>query len=56
MLRLLRILIIGHDHRWKTIKTAPLTTFDHRGKEEDRGERYHQQCEVCGKVVKRDLI
>jgi hypothetical protein len=50
MIRFLQWLILGHIHRWKTIDTRPLESAW------AKGTRYHQQCEHCGIVKKRDLI
>lgn len=55
MLWLLKWLIIGHIHRWKTIEKCELRNTI-KGVIVERGERYIQQCEKCGIVIKRDLI
>lgn len=52
MVRFLQWLFIGHVHKWKTIRENPL----HAVNTKETGTRYTQQCEHCGKVVKRDLI
>ena len=51
MIRLMQWLVFGHCHKWKTIDQNSLVASANR-----RGTRFYQQCECCGKVVKRDLI
>lgn len=51
MLCLLQLIFLGHFHKWKVIETNNLTINS-----EVKGRRYIQQCEHCGKVIKRDLI
>lgn len=49
MFELIRKLVVGHNHKWKTIRTVEI----HDG--ESRlpiGTAYHIQCEVCGKISK----
>lgn len=55
MVRLLQLLFLGHFHKWKTIKEHPFSLTEN-GKSVANGTRYIQQCETCGKVVKRDLV
>ncbi|MGV7033070.1 hypothetical protein [Methylobacterium symbioticum] len=55
MLQLLQWLLFGHVHKWKTVRDVPLTELDDRGREVVTGRRYVQQCEYCGKVIKRDF-
>lgn len=50
MLQLLQWLFVGHVHKWQTIKEVRLECSTG-----STGLRYFQQCECCGKVIKRDL-
>lgn len=50
MLTLLRWLIFGHSHKWKTLEVIPI----HCG-EKLRGDAYIQECEKCGHVRRVDL-
>lgn len=54
MWELIKFFLIGHSHKWKTIKETPLEIIRPGGLN-DCGIRYFQQCEGCGKVIKRDL-
>jgi hypothetical protein len=56
VIRLLQWLFLGHIHKWKTLSDGTLTTVNETGQTKSRGQRYVQQCERCGIVVKRDLI
>lgn len=56
MIRLLQWLFLGHVHKWKTLREGSLATENDAGKMVARGQRFIQQCECCGIVVKRDLI
>lgn len=51
MMALLQLLFVGHVHKWQTIREVRLS--DASG---STGTRYFQQCECCGKVIKRDLV
>lgn len=57
MMELLRFLIFGHLHKWKTIDTKNF--YERRDlSNPDRmptGAVYIQQCEGCGKVIRRKL-
>jgi hypothetical protein len=55
MIRLLRLLIYGHVHKWETTHLAELTVNRSDGGRA-QGHRYHLRCKKCGEVVKRDLI
>jgi hypothetical protein len=55
MVWLMKWLVLGHIHKWKTIAVRPFRLTE-RGRVTDTGERHIQQCETCGLVVKRDLI
>jgi hypothetical protein len=54
MIRLLQLIFIGHFHKWKTIDERFLNIMDGKNVA-STGTRYIQQCESCGKVIKRDL-
>jgi hypothetical protein len=59
VIRLLQLLFLGHVHKWKTLEKSPLKIWQDevgKGPITGAGERYIQQCETCGKVIKRDLI
>lgn len=57
MMWLLQMLIMGHFHKWKTIENVALIQTEDSGRVVvGRGQRYIQQCETCGKVIKRDLV
>lgn len=56
MIWLLKWLFFGHVHKWKTLENRVLNLTDKNGKISVRGQRYVQQCEGCGIVVKRDLV
>jgi len=51
MIRLIQLLIWGHNHKWSIIDDYRLN-----GGPGMVGHRYHLQCEKCGDVKKRDLI
>jgi hypothetical protein len=51
MLWLLKVLVIGHVHRWKTDEWVVLQTTGG-----SRGRRYYQQCEKCGIAHKVDCV
>lgn len=53
MLRLLQLLIFGHVHKWKTIKEGNL--YETSKSAMPCGVVYYQQCEHCGKVIRRAL-
>lgn len=55
MIRLLAWLFTGHIHKWKTIREVRLEIVGDYLKVPVNGTRYYQQCERCGKVIKRDL-
>lgn len=43
-------------HKWKTIEESNLRIMDNGKPTGVTGRRYIQECEKCGKVIKRDLI
>lgn len=45
MIKLLQILIYGHEHRWEIIKETPANDGYAR-----RWQRYYLQCKHCGNV------
>lgn len=55
MWKLIQLIFLGHSHQWKTIRSVPYTINGDFGSSRT-GTRYYQQCETCGKVVKRDLV
>ena len=59
MIRLLQILFLGHAHKWKIIKEAPLVHEQYGYQKEplvSRGTRYVLQCEGCGKLHQKDVV
>lgn len=54
MIRLLQWLFLGHNHKWKVLRETTLTV-NHGSGVQSQGLRYIQQCEHCGRVIKRDL-
>lgn len=57
MIRLLQFLFFGHWHKWKTLEEG--NYYESRKERESGalpiGRVYYQQCEHCGKVIKRTL-
>jgi hypothetical protein len=53
MIRLLQLLIFGHVHKWVTIKEGKF--YDRPESSMPCGVVYYQQCEHCGKVIRRAL-
>lgn len=58
MLRVIQFLIFGHFHKWATIQEG---NFYENNAAQSRGASpigrvYYQQCEHCGKVIRRRLI
>lgn len=57
MLSLLQLLIYGHLHKWKVLDRRDF--YDRRDEAKPNkmpiGAVYIQQCEHCGKVIRRQL-
>lgn len=57
MIYLLKLLFLGHVHRWKILKEGRLTIVGSGGKETgEHGSRYVMQCERCGWVKQIDIV
>lgn len=57
MMRLIQWLIFGHIHKWTTIQQGTITGRMGDGSSVGAIGDYHiQQCDHCGKVVKRRLV
>ena len=57
MIKLIKWLIFGHVHKWKTIEMGSLDIVDHDngGRVTARGKRAITVCEHCGEYKKWDL-
>lgn len=55
MWRLIQLIIYGHIHKWKTLEKLKIYHPEHKPGDLPSGDRYIQQCEICGKVQKRNL-
>ena len=55
VIRLIQFLIFGHVHKWVTTREAPLE-YTFNGKTVASGRRYTCRCELCGEIIKRDII
>lgn len=54
MIRLLQLIIFGHVHKWKVVKTEKYQDFGSRfGDQSDivaQGTVYTRECEYCGEL------
>lgn len=54
MLRWLRRLFKGCDHRWRTIQVGELSVQGKNGEWSEIGRRYTLRCETCGSITHYD--
>lgn len=57
MIRFLQLIFLGHSHKWKIIKEGYFYDRADEKKADAKpiGVIYYQQCEHCGKIIRRRL-